>query len=375
MHTKTSQSKTTSLFIITALIVLLIPRIASATTMTAGSDTVTRSKVSTAADHELHFELTADTLAPNDNILITFDGSFTLDTFSYADVSIFKYGNTSNCATATFTTIPVAATATSSDAGAAYNGGFGGVAITMPTSGSTISAGVCIVIGIDGYVTNPSSAGSYDVTINSLPDAGSITGPESVIESITLPLAIVTDDQVVVSATVANTLTFSIAGGNSLDLGTLSTTNLNHTSNTITVANNASSYVSGYNLYYTATPLWVSGNHAQLIAAYDGSTPASTGVEGWGMNVVANTNLNSSSFGSNVSAGQSTNAAPGSGYGTNGTYKAITSDPGTPTYDKLAGSTGPGQDIWTVSYVAMQSSSTTPGTYTTTVTYNVFGNF
>lgn len=373
MHTSIYPSRTLSLIVVTALIALMIPRIASATSMTAGSDTVTRSKVSTLANHEFHFELTSDTLAPDDHIYFSLNEAFSTATFSYTNISVFKYGDTSNCATASFTTIPVAATATSSDAGAAAGGNPGEIVIAMPTSGATISAGVCIVIGVDGFITNPSSAGSYDINIYTLP--ASFMGPEDIIESITLPIAIVTDDQVVISATVANTLTFSITGGSSLDLGTLSSTNLNHTSSTIAVANNASSYVSGYNLYYAATPLWVSSNHAQLITAYDGSTAASTGVEGWGMNVVANTNLDSSSFGSNVSAGPSTNAAPGSGYGTNGTYKVITSDPGTPTYDKLAGSTGPGEDTWTVSYVAMQSSSTTPGTYTTTVTYNVFGNF
>jgi hypothetical protein len=239
--------------LIVALFLEFVPlSFLQAATYQNAKDTMTRLKVSTTADHKVVFQLPAG---------VTFDASGTLDYLrvDFPHTSAFTQSGTWATSDFTFndgtarTINAVAQGAGVIDVTCTNGANNVGVAIdttnhifTIKPCGSSYTAsgaGATITFEIfgtspNGTLTNPSSAGSYKVDL-AMCDETSGCGTTFVSSHTgALAVAIITDDQVVVSATVDPTITFTLST-NSINLGTLSTSSVSTASMTAQTQTNA----------------------------------------------------------------------------------------------------------------------------------------
>lgn len=172
---------------------------AEASSITNASDTLSNSAPSLPSNHTIAFG-TANGLAIGQTIAITFPAGFTLGSVGEDDVDILVNGLSSTTA---------AGASTASDWGVGVSGQT--ITFTTPT-GSGVASATPVVIRIGNHavtsgtglnqITNPAGTTSYAITIaGTMQDSGE------------LRVAIV--DQVVVSASVDTSLTFSVTGVNS----------------------------------------------------------------------------------------------------------------------------------------------------------------
>ncbi|MBU0637007.1 MAG: hypothetical protein ABH818_01455 [Patescibacteria group bacterium] len=168
---------------------------AKASQLTLVSDTMSRLKSSTLANHTIQFTSPSGVDA-GETITIIFPAGFNLGSVDYTDIDLKDDEvNMTLAASPSGSTVGVGITATT---------------ITFTNGTSTIAASSVIKINIgtnatfgvtgDAQIINPSVVGTQVVRF-----AGSFG------DTATLALVILDDDQVVVSATVAANLTFSIA--------------------------------------------------------------------------------------------------------------------------------------------------------------------
>ncbi|MFO0702937.1 MAG: hypothetical protein U0514_03720 [Candidatus Andersenbacteria bacterium] len=171
------------------------------------------------ADHDLRFVTPTGVDASTDTITVTFPAGFTMGTFNVNNVD-FAVGSTGNCVSASFTDKTLAASAAASVWGVAQSGQV--ITLTAPTNAASgeVPAGRCVQLqeganatfGAAGasQITNPASANTYKIDIAGVfGDSGSTS------------VVMITDDQVQISATVDQTLTFGISA-NSIQFGTVS---------------------------------------------------------------------------------------------------------------------------------------------------------
>lgn len=171
-------------------------------------------------------------------------------------------------------------------------------------------------------------------------------------------LATSTAGQITVTASVDETLTFTLAS-DTVALGTLSTGGTGTGTSSMTVATNATS---GYTVNYSGDTL-KSGLNS--ITAMSEAGSSSTNSKQFGINLMANT---TPSVGSNVTGSGS--GAPLTGYGTANTFKFSTSG------DSIASASVPtNSNTFTTSYIANIDGSTAPGQYSTVITYTATANF
>jgi len=210
-----------------------------------------------------------------------------------------------------------------------------------------------------GGITNPTTANttfyaritSYsDATWNTTIDAGTV--------------AAATSTQIVVSATVPETLTFctgtsgitssscSGATGSSVSLGTLTTSSTGAGTSQIGITTNAGS---GYSITINGTTLTSGSN---TIAALASPTTSSQGTAQFGVNLRGNTTPLVGSDPAGTGSG-----APTSNYNTQNSFTFNNAD-------QIATSAGADNfRLFTVSYIANITPVTPPGTYSTTLTY------
>ena len=280
------------------------------------SDNMTRQKIGVASDHNFVFTLPTTTAADID---ITFPAGFDLTGASSGDGSI---------AGQVFT----------------ITGG-----VTGPeTFDVTIS-----------NVINPGTEGTYSIDIATDVDSGSVLVP------------VITEDQIFVNAVVAQTLTFDVIDSddddNTVGFGTLDSGQTRYAttdeagatgevadgSSRLIAATNASS---GYVIDVDGDTLESMENPGTFIAAYDGETP-SAGSEGFGLTVDA----------VGGAAGTIATSYTGTNYDLNDT-------PGTP--DVLITRTAPtNSETYGVNYVADIAGLTPAGQYSTAITYTMTANF
>jgi hypothetical protein len=171
-------------------------RSADAASLTSFSDTLSDSDLGFGSNHTIRFTTPSGIIA-GQTIVLTFPAGFTLPGagFDFNDVDVNASG----------TEITLAA----APSGATWGVGISGSVITITTSGSNVSSSSVITIEIgtnattgatgDAQITNPVTAGSYEITVGgTMPDSGSTR------------VAII--DDVVVTASVDTTFSFSIAG-------------------------------------------------------------------------------------------------------------------------------------------------------------------
>ncbi len=347
--------------VITALVIagfLVQPLGASAAALTSMSDTLTRLKAATAANHTL-FLVTPTGVAVNQTITLTVPGStFTgLGSVAFGDVDLAE-GSTGTCSSASFTDKTLAASANTTNWGVSATSTV--LTLTAPSTGTPITAGRCVrvligtnaVIGTTGtnQITNP-AAGSYKITLTAGPsDSGS------------LAVTIITDDQVAITATVDPSLTFTL-GANIMQFGTLSTTATryaNGAGGTTTEGGSGHSLTAGTN-----------GTSGFVITA-QGAVPTSGAntitaiTTGGGLDPTASTGTTQFGLHLGASGGSGTVDADYSGTSPNKYFYGGTAN----TADTVGSSAGvSATTTYTIFYAANISAAQPPGAYSTTLTY------
>ncbi len=214
---------TTILAVLAMVFAFLPPPSANALAMAQIRWVQTRIKAATLSDVQLQFTIPTGVDASTDTITLTFDTGYDLGTFVLTDYD-FEVGDSGTCSTAAFTDETLAASPAAGVWGIATTGAPKRiVTLTAPTDATTgeVTAGRCVQLligsnagGGSTVVTNPST-GNYDVDITSELGAVDDSGSGSI--------AIITDEQVTVSATVDPSITFVVSSGASVSFGTLLT--------------------------------------------------------------------------------------------------------------------------------------------------------
>ncbi len=231
MSIKNISSKFIGALTIVALFVFLFgPQFASASSLTGVSDTMTREQTSASSVHVIKFTATSGIAAGN-TIIIVFPSGFTTTGLVITDLQIC-HGTTGVEDGTAVVTGGTACTSTDETI-AASNGASTIWGATVAISGTTtitltqasgtvthaITAGKIVTVTITAtHMVNPSGASTPNVTITTTSDSGSFTVP------------IIASDQITVSASVNESVTFSINASNNntgsattVPLSTLST--------------------------------------------------------------------------------------------------------------------------------------------------------
>ncbi len=322
----------------------------SAASLTNLSNTMSSAKISTASSHEIRFTTPTGASDDTDTIVITFPADFDFTGKDIASVT-FTHGP----ATGLENTEVLAAAPSATEWGAVFSGTEDRVlTLTAPTDGvgaASLDANHRVIISYDDTDSlNPSTPGSYQITINgTFGDVGFIT------------VNILSDDQVSVSATVDQSLTFSISD-NTIGFGTLSSVAARYATgdttgsaseveaHNIIVGTNASN---GYTMTLAGETLTSGLDTIDAIGA--ANTASATGTEQFGLRMTATDGIGA------VSAPY---AAAGFAFDT-------ASFP-----DEVASSVGASADTtYSVRYLANIESNTEAGAYTAALTYVATANF
>lgn len=340
----------TSLGVLLALLAILIGpplQVAQAAALTAKSDAMSSLKISTLSSHTIKFTTPTGAADSTDTIIITFPADFDFTSKVIGSVT-FTHGAT----TGSENTETLAATPSATAWGAVFSGTANRIfTLTAPTDGvgaAAVAASDKIIITYtSANSTNPTTSGSKTISISgTFGDTGDII------------VSILTDDQVAVSGTVAESMTFTL-GATSVALGALSSSAVTSGSHTVTLATNAAS---GLTLSYSGTTLTSGGN---TITAMSTAAASSVGTEQFGINAKDNATPN---VGAECS-GTAPIAAAATGYSTADSFKFVSGE----TVISSAG--GINSSSCTISYIANILGSTEAGSYTTTLTYNATANF
>lgn len=345
-------------------LILFFPAIKPATAagITSFSDTLSRLKQNTAADHTIFF-VTPTGLTAGQTITLTFSSDFTgVGSIAFGDVD-FATGSSATCTSATYTEQTLAA----SPSGATWGIGASGQVITITSGTGTVTANRCVRIKIGTNATT-GTTGTNQITNGPLDDDDTLTIGGTFGDSGTLQYDIISDDQVSITATVAPSITFTV-DDNTVGFGTLSSTtgrwatgdtlggnatagNTPTAAHTLSIGTNASS---GYAITYNGATL-TSGANTITAASISNDSDGITGTE---------------QFALSVSTSGDATIASGYARGTNSTWNFV---PGTTT--TIVSETVPtATETISVSYLANISALTEAGSYSTTLTYIATGNF
>jgi len=336
--------------ILELLIVMLVPNISYAATLTSAQDILSTNKANTGANHTITF-VTPTGVTAGQTITLTMS-DFTIPPGVGYDDMDFAEGDSGTCSTAAFTDKTLAGAPSGATWGAARTSS---TILTLTSGSDTITAGHCVQIKVGTNATvggagtdqiqNPVTTGSKQITI-----AGTMA------DSSVVAVAIVTDPQVNLSALVGSSLTMTLDSA-SVNLGTLTSGSTTTGTTTVTINTNSNG---GYYLKYYASNLSNQSGHS--ITALATKTAASPGTEQWG--------INAATVGNAASGSDSTGSAT-SNYNTGGSYMLVPS-----VENSLGFATGTAQDhAYTVTYGVDISSLTPAGSYTGTVDYIVYGAF
>jgi hypothetical protein len=334
-----------------------------AATITDAADVMSRLAINQLSDHEIEFT-TPTGVASGETITLTFPSDFDgsndpQGALDFGDVDLFIDTVPDGVCDGTAQTL-VASGATSSQWNAAFSGTENRV-LTLTSGGASATAAaaseICIEIGENAtggsgnsqYI-NPSSATTYAIAVTSgSADSGNIS------------INILNDDQVAVSATVAQSITFTISDS-SIGFGTLSSSAARFATgdgtgsaseteaHTLVVGTNASN---GYTLTLNGSTLTSGGDTIDAIGSTN--TASSTGSEQFGLRATA-------------SGGSGSVAAP---YTASGYAFDSAAFP-----DEVASSTGStANTTYSMRYIANIGSSTEAGSYSATLTYLASANF
>jgi hypothetical protein len=328
-------------------------RRAYAANLTTISDTMSRIKVSEAANHTIEFVTPTGVDASTDTITLTFDDtgdSFDFGSVSEADIDL-AVDDDGGC-DGTWTDKTVAAAPGAGSWGASVNATNDVITLTAPSDATTgeITAGVCVQIEIGtnaanggagtNQITNPSVAATYVVDI-----AGTF-GDSGAYE-----VDIVSDDQIQITASVDPTLDV-VFSSNTCALGVLSSTTIETCSYDITVSTNSTNG-------YEATIVEDGDLRNAVDSIADAGGTVTAGTEGYG--------VGTSKAGQTITQ----NAACTDGAGGSQSGSSLTG-----TEQQFASATGPvSSDATTMCHLASVSGATPAGSYSQTATIIVTASY
>ena len=234
-------------------LVLTNVQMALAATLTTPRDYLNRQKASqtTGVQHEVFFTISSGGTITNGKVKLIFpdadDGLWCRTAGS--DLTVTQIQNpTGATESASASTIGTLAGSCTQGAGGSS---FDTIVVTFTgTVSNSTKYGIRIADGTTGKLGTSTAGNDKKVTIDTT------TSGDVVTDTATYALSIISDDQVVVTATVDPTLTV-VLSANSAALGTLSTSNVNQAGITSTVSTNAASgYISlvKYDNTLTSTP-------------------------------------------------------------------------------------------------------------------------
>lgn len=186
----------------------------------------------------------ADTVGTEADVQVVFPTGFTVN-------------STASNWTVTTTNLPNGATAWP---GIGTASAVSGQTVTFPSTDLTVSTLYCFNFSGTSTLTNPTAGDDKTGTVTTR-----TSGPAT-IDSSGYALSIVSDDQIVVSASVPATFSFSLSG-NTDTIGTLSTTTASSSGRTVTIATNAAS----------GWVAWVKSANAALNSGSTGASIATAG--------------------------------------------------------------------------------------------------
>lgn len=336
------------------LTVGFFPSTAMASTLTSYSVTLSRLKVSQAANQEIKF-VTPTGVSAAGTITLTYSAEWALGSVAFGDID-FATGSTNNCVSATFTEQTLAG----SPSGATWGAAKASQVITLTSGSGTVTADRCVRIRI-GTNAVTGTTGTNQITNPTDVDDDDTVVAATAADSGTASVDIITDDQVVVTATVAPTLTFAISD-TTIGFGTLSSSAARFATgdtlggssaagaHTLTASTNAAS---GYNISLTGNTL--TDGLKTVTAIGSSNTASSTGTEQFGVRYAA-------------SGGSGTVTAP---YAASGYAFDSAAFP-----DEIAASTVPSATTtYTADYIANIAATTEAGSYSATLTYVATGLF
>lgn len=187
----------------------------------------------------------ADTAATEADVQVTFPTGFTVNT-------------TASNWTVTTTSLPSGATAWPSIATASA---VSGQTVTFPSGDLVVSTLYCFNFSGTSTLTNPTAGDDKTGTITTR-----TSGPAT-IDSSGYALSIVSDDQIVVTATVPATFSFALSANTDTFTSNLSTTTTSTSGRTVTISTNAAS----------GWVAWVKSANAALNSASTGASIATAG--------------------------------------------------------------------------------------------------
>ncbi len=326
---------------------------ATAASLTSMSDNMSRLKASTASNHEVKF-VTPTGVTAGGTITLTFSGDFTgVSSIAFGDVD---FATAATCG-GSFSDVTLAA----SPSGATWGVGASGQVVTLTSGSGTVTATNCVRIKI-GTNATVGTTGTNQISNGAIDDDDTIDLATSTGDTGTISVDIITDDQVVISATVAPSITFSISD-NTIGYGALNAsddrfatgdTNGNSSAtvaHTLAAGTNATS---GYIMYVMGATLTSGGN---TITAPAGPSATTVGSEQFGLNL-------SASGGSGTVDSQ---------YGTSSQYGWGATGS---TQDNVAAATGAtASTTYSATYVGNIAAETEAGTYGTTLTYTATATY
>lgn len=327
--------------------------LADASALTALSDTMSSVKISAASSNAIRFTATHAINVAGDTIVVTFPSDF-----NFTGKTIGSVTFTHDASAGTGNSETLAASPSASAWGAVFSGTQNRVlTLTAPTDGTgaaSLDAAQKVIITYDSTAAvNPTVAGNYSIAV-------STTGSNTDSGSITVP--ILNDDQVVITATVSQTLTFSIsdntigfgalsAGGARYATGDTSGNGSETEAHQLSVATNAAS---GYTMTVQGATLTYG---AATIDAIGGTNAASSaGTEQFGLRLTA-------------SGGSGAVSAPYAASGFAYAADAVTSD------EVAASTAASAATTYSARYLANIATSTEAGAYQATLTYVTTANF
>src|SRR3989344_6415867 len=354
-HIVRQTKKTISLGLILAMLAILAGppfQIAQAAALTGKKDTMSSLKASTLSNHTILFT-TPTGVAAGETITLTLTSFSVAAALDFEDLDL-SFDATPDAVCDTGDTEKTLAATASGAAGGAVRTSATVITFTSGTDTIAAAAEVCVEVGTGAesvvtgieQITNP-TAGSYTLAIGgTMADSGSVA------------ISILADDQVAVSGTVSESMTFSL-GATSVALGTLSTSAVTSGSHTVTLATNGAS---GLVLTYAGTTLTSGGN---TITAMSTAAASSVGTEQFGINAKDNATPN---VGAECS-GTAPIAAAATGYSTADSFKFVTGE------TIISSAAGINSTSCTLSYIANIAGATEAGSYTTTLTYTATATF
>jgi hypothetical protein len=306
--------------------------------------------VSATSTHALNFVTPTGANQNTDTIIITFPSDFNFTSKTIGTVS-FTHGAT----TGLENTETLAASPSATAWGAVFSGTQNRIlTLTAPTDGTgaaVLALSDKIIISYTGANSvNPSAPGSYAIAISgTFGDSGDIT------------VNILSNSQVSITATVPQSLTFSVSD-NSISFGTLSAAGARHASGT---ANGQSTEVEAHNLIVGTN----ASNGYTMTVAGNTLTSGPNTITAIGASNVASS-VGSEQFGLRMTAAGGTGAVAVP-YAAAGFALDTAAFP-----DIVATASGSSANTtYSARYIANITSSTEAGAYTSTLTYVATANF